>query len=249
MYLKDDFKQEMLYQINESKLLKRKKYVYSDLGFLVFPDLLSEIFAVNYEQLHQNRFILPIGANTVCYNPYRFYPTEQFVPTEIDNQFRKERLQGFVQDETAALLGGVSGNAGLFGTTNDLAKIMQFYLNKGSYGDFSLFEPETFDLFNTVQYKDNDNRRALGFDKPYINNAEKELKDAYPAPEVSPQSFGHTGFSGTFAWCDPRNGMTILIMTNRTFPSRENTRIVKYNFRPSLQQAIYKTQKTFSPEY
>ena len=245
LFLKNDFKQEMLHQIDNSELLKRKKYVYSDLGFLIFPDLISEIYSTNYEQLHRKSFILPIGATTVCYNPYRFYPIEQFVPTEIDAHFRKEKIQGFVQDETAALFGGVSGNAGLFGTTNDLAKIMQFYLNKGSYGDFCLFKPETFDFFNTVPYKDNDNRRALGFDKPYVDNAKKDLKDAYPAPEVSPLSFGHTGFSGSFAWSDPLNGMTILIMTNRTYPWRKNTRIVKTNFRPSLQQAIYKTQNTF----
>lgn len=245
LYIENDYKQVMLSKINESKLLNRKKYVYSDLGFLIFPDLISHIYSVDYEKLHRKKFILPIGANTVCYNPYRFYSNKECVPTEIDFYFRKEIIQGYVQDETAALFGGVSGNAGLFGTTNDLAKIMQFYLNKGRYGDYCLFSPKTFDLFNSVPFKENDNRRALGFDKPYIDNAEKELKNAYPAPDVSPQSFGHTGFSGTFAWSDPENGMTILIMNNRTFPFRENTRIVKYNFRPSLQQAIYKTQNTF----
>lgn len=245
LYLHSDFKQKMLDDITASELLKQRKYVYSDLGFIIFPELIGQLTNSDYETLHRNTFLLPLGATTVHYNPYLFYRKNEFVPTESDVVFRKELLQGFVHDETAALLGGVSGNAGLFGTTNDLAKIMQFYLQKGKYGDICLFEPEIFDQFNKVQYPKNQNRRALGFDKPYIDNQKNLLKNAYPAPAVSPESFGHTGFSGTFAWSDPKNKLTVLIMTNRIHPTRENPRMAQLNFRPSLQQAIYQLQNSF----
>jgi beta-N-acetylhexosaminidase len=245
LYLHKDYKQNIFNSIKDSDLLTHKRYVYSDLGFLLFPELITRVTGTDYESFYQQQFILPIGASSVNYNPYRFNPIEKFVPTESDLTFRKELLQGFVHDESAALLGGVSGNAGLFGTTNDLAKIMQCYLQKGSYGDFTLVQPKTFEQFTRVQYPDKENRRALGFDKPLIDNARKELKSSFPAPAVSPESYGHTGFTGTFAWNDPKNQMIVIIMTNRVYPTRENPRMAQMNFRSTLQQTIYKLQNSY----
>ncbi|MBN1926329.1 MAG: serine hydrolase [Prolixibacteraceae bacterium] len=247
MYINKFYKQRILREIKNSELLKKKKYAYSDLCFILMPDLLEGITGRNFETTLYNDFLLPLGASTVKYNAYKQYTLNRFVPTERDEHFRNELLQGFVHDETAAMMGGVSGHAGLFGTTNDLAKIMQFYLNKGSYGDFHYLNSATVNEFTRIQYPKNENRRGLGFDKPYIGNQSKALKDAYPAPETSPESFGHSGYTGTFAWADPANGMLFIFMSNRVYPTRENKKLYDMNFRPALQQSVYNCLNSFEP--
>lgn len=245
LYIHKNYRQKIYEDIKKSELLKKKKYVYTDLAFYLFPEIIANLNDRNYELTLKNNFLWPLGAHSVSYNPYKYFSVSEIVPTEIDLYFRKEMLQGFVHDEGAGMLGGVSGNAGLFGNANDLAKIMQFYLNKGCYGDFRYLNASTIDEFTRIQFPKNDNRRGLGFDKPYIDNASKPLKDAYPAPDVSPQSFGHSGYTGTFAWADPQNQMLFIFLSNRVFPTRENTKLTKSNFRPALQQAIYKCQNSF----
>lgn len=245
LYIHKDYRQKIYQDIQKSELLKKQRYIYSDLTFHLFPELITKQIGVAYETYHNDQFISRLGASTVHYNPYRFYSKDEFVPTELDVYFRKELLQGYVHDEVAAMLGGVSGNAGLFGTTNDLAKIMQFYLQKGSYGDFQFLKPETVNEFTSVQYSKNDNRRALGFDKPYIDNFKRSLKDAFPAPSASPESFGHTGYTGTFVWVDPKNQLLFVFMSNRVYPTRDNTKLTQLNLRPTLHQSVYDCQNTF----
>lgn len=245
-YIHQNYKHKIYSEIRESELLSKKEYVYSGLAFYSMPDLIGRLVEGDYEQYLQQRFLRPLGAGTVCYNPYRYFSQNRFVPTEDDLYFRKDVLRGFVHDEGAAMMGGVSGNAGLFGSTNDLAKIMQFYLQKGVYGDHRYLLPQTIELFTCIQYPDNDNRRGLGFDKPYIDNSEKDLKDAYPAPETSTASFGHSGYTGTFAWADPENQLLFIFMSNRVYPSRNNSKLFDLNFRPELQQAIYQLEGSFS---
>ena len=150
-----------------------------------------------------------------------------------------EKLRGFVHDEGASMMGGVSGNAGLFGTTNDLAKIFQMYLQKGYYGGKRFISEKTVNEFIRKQYPDNKNRRGLGFDKPYIDNHKKDLTDAYPAVDASENSFGHSGYTGTFAWADPESGILFLFMSNRVYPTRNNSRLYELNIRTAMHQAIY----------
>jgi beta-N-acetylhexosaminidase len=248
LYVRKDCRLRMFDEIRDSGLLKEKKYTYSDLGFYLFPDLITRLTGVGYEKnLYQN-FLYPLGATTATYNPYNHFPLTQIAPTERDDLFRKELLRGFVHDEGAALLGGVSGNAGLFGTASDLAKIMQFYLQKGQYGDFRFLSEETVNEFTRVQFPENGNRRGLGFDKPYLYNQVRSSNDAYPAPGVSSQSFGHSGFTGVFTWADPVGGMLFVFLTNRVYPTRENTKLIDSNFRPRLFQSILNCEKTFHPE-
>ena len=140
----------------------------------------------------------PLGATSVKYNPYNFYPIDRIIPTEDDDFFRHEFLQGFVHDEGAAMMGGVSGNAGLFGTAIDLAKIMQMYLQKGYYGGKRYLSEKVVNEYTKRQFPDNENRRGLGFDKSYIDNNKNELVDAYPAVSSSENSFGHSGYTGHF---------------------------------------------------
>ncbi len=245
-YVKNSYKEYIFNEIKNSKLLRTNDYAYSGLAFYMMPDLLKSVTGVDYEESLKNDFLLPLGATTVMYKPFQSIKRSQIVPTEIDPSFRKELIQGFVHDEGAAMMGGVSGHAGLFGNTNDLAKIMQFYLQKGYYGDLNYLKPATLDEFTRVQYPENDNRRGLGFDKPYIDNKENELEDAYPAVAVSEHSFGHSGFTGTFAWADPENGLLFIFMSNRVYPSRENTKLFDKNFRPELQQAVYDCLGSFN---
>lgn len=245
LYMLTDYKKIIYKKIKESKLLSAKSYSYSDLCFIIFPEVISNITGISYEDFLNREFLKPLGVKSVCYNPYRFYPKNMFIPTENDEIFRKELLCGFVHDETAAVLGGVSGNAGLFGTTQDLAIIMQFYLNGGNYGGFKYLSEKTINEFTRIQYPENQNRRGLGFDKPYLDNKRRQIANAYPAVSASKSSFGHTGFTGTFAWADPENQLIVVIMTNRVNPTRENDKLMKMNLRPMIHQVVYDCMNTF----
>jgi beta-N-acetylhexosaminidase len=239
LYLNNNFRQAIYDTIRNIKLLPRKKYVYSDLCFHLFPDIISRLSGIPYEKFLKDNIYSPLGANSVTYNPYLHYPLPRIVPTEIDEFFRNEKLRGFVHDEGAAMLGGVSGNAGLFGTTLDLAKIFQMYLQKGFYGGKRFINAETIEEFTRVQFPNTFNRRALGFDKPLKNNHENSLKDAFPAVSAGKSSFGHTGYTGTFAWADPDCNLLFIFMSNRVYPTRDNLKLSSLNIRTAMHQAVY----------
>ncbi|MBT3383554.1 MAG: serine hydrolase [Prolixibacteraceae bacterium] len=239
LFMNKNFRKTMNDTIRDSKLLPRKKYLYSGLSFYLYPEIISNFTGEPYENYLKKTFYKPLGAHTVTYNPYKYFPLNNIVPTETDDFFRKEILHGFVHDEGAAMMGGVSGNAGLFGTTNDLAKLFQMYLQKGYFGGKRYISEETINEFIRIQFPENDNRRGLGFDKPLIDNFKNELKDAYPAVDASENSFGHSGFTGTFAWADPDNQLLFIFMSNRVYPTRENQKLYRLNIRTAMHQAIY----------
>ncbi len=239
LFMNEDFKKLMFDTINHSKLLPRKKYLYSGLSFYLYPDIISHLTGESYEKYLAENFYHPLGAYTISYNPYKLFPLKNIIPTETDDFFRNEKLQGFVHDEGAAMMGGISGNAGLFGTTNDLAKLFQMYLQKGFYGGNRYISEKTMNEFIEIQYPKNENRRGLGFDKPLIDNYKNKLKDAYPAVSSSKNSFGHSGFTGTFAWADPDNGLLFIFMSNRVYPTRNNSKLYDLNIRTAMHQAIY----------
>jgi len=178
-----------------------------------------------------------LGAVSTGYKPYERFPISQIAPTEKDETFRKELLQGFVHDELAASLGGVSGNAGLFSTANDLAKVMQMYLQSGYYGGKQYISTATVDEFTKVQFPQTENRRGLGFDKPIPGLAGK--KNKFPAADASPESYGHTGFTGIFVWMDPENQLLFIFLSNRVYPTRKKMGIYNLNTRTKMHQAIY----------
>ncbi|TDO03172.1 beta-glucosidase-like glycosyl hydrolase [Sunxiuqinia elliptica] len=239
LYMNNHYIDNIYSEIRDSELLPSKKYAYSGLAFFLYPRIIKDLTGQDYEKYLQSQFYKPLGANTVTYNAYKRFPKSIIVPTEQDNLFRKELLQGFVHDEGASMMGGVSGNAGLFGNATDLAKIMQMYMQYGEYGGQQLMDSASVREFTRIQYPKNKNRRGLGFDKPYIDNKKKKLKDAYPAVDASPESFGHSGFTGTFAWADPKEQLLFIFFSNRIYPSRDNTKLFKLNIRPALHQAIY----------
>ena len=242
IFIKNRFNHYMYRKIKRSKVLEEKKYLYSGTSFLIFPELITELTGIPYPEYLQEEFYGPLGSYTLGFKPETKHFPNTIVPTEKDTLFRKTLTQGWVHDENAALLGGISGNAGLFATANDLAKMMQMYMQNGIYGGKRYFYDTTVKEFTKVQYPENDNRRGLGFDKPLLNNAELPLSEAYPAPEVSPESFGHSGFTGTFVWADPKNQLVFIFLSNRVYPTRANSNIYKLNIRPRLQEVFYKAQ-------
>ncbi len=243
IYVSRKFKAKMHRIIKRSNVSNEKKYRYSGLSFLIYPELITQLTGTQYRYYLQEEFYKPLGASTLGFTPITKHFSNIIVPTEQDSLFRKTLTKGWVHDENAALLGGVSGNAGLFATATDLAKLMQLYVQKGEYGGKRYFKEATLNEFIKVQYPNNENRRGLGFDKPLLNNAELGLKDAYPAPEVSPESFGHAGFTGTFVWADPKNQLVFILLSNRVNPTRKHRNLYKLHIRQSLQQVFYEAMK------
>ncbi|MGB3149956.1 MAG: serine hydrolase, partial [Maribacter sp.] len=239
LYVKNRFNRKMYRIINRSSVSPDKKYVYSGLTFLIFPELITQLTGVPYESYIKENFYIPIGSKTLDFLPMsKSYPNK-IVPTELDTLYRHTLTKGWVHDENASLLGGISGNAGLFGTAKDLAKMMQLYLNYGIYNGNRLLSEEVVKEFTRVQYPDNDNRRGLGFDKPLLDNATLPFSEAYPAPQVSAESFGHSGFTGTFVWADPKNQLVYIFLSNRVYPSRDHRKLYELNIRPAVQQVFY----------
>lgn len=226
-------------EVRNSTLLPRKDYVYSCLGFHMWPPIIEQITLEPYEQYLKSNFYHRLGAYNITYNAYMHFPQNEIAPSEADDYFRKETLRGFVHDEGAAILGGVSGNAGLFGNAGDLAKLFQMYLWQGYYGGERYLEPSTVDEFTRVQFKNRNNRRALGFDKPLLDNASKKRDDAYPTHGAGPNSFGHTGYTGTFVWADPDSQLLFILLTNRVHPTRRNNRLSDLKVRGKMLQTVY----------
>ena len=177
---------------------------------------------------------------TTGYRPLDRFPTERIAPTECDNFYRKQQLIGYVHDETACFFGGVQGNAGLFSNANDLAKLCQMWLNKGTYGNERILSPKTVELFLTE--KSSTSRRGLGFDKPDMENPVKSPT----AIEASASTIGHLGFTGTCFWIDPEQELIYIFLCNRVYPSRTHGALSQLNIRPELFSTIYRSIKNHS---
>jgi beta-N-acetylhexosaminidase len=240
LYLVDSFPDTVYKIIRDSPLLKSKKYVYSDLGFVVLPKVIENLTGESYETFLRKKLYSRLGASSLMYNPYLAEQKEKIVPTEDDQTFRHELLQGFVHDETAALLGGISGNAGLFGSAGDVAKVMQLYLQEGEYGNERYITAETMNNWTSSHFQKTNNRRGFGFDKPAIRVSQYSGKERYPSTSVSEQSYGHSGYTGTFVWVDPANGLLFVFLSNRVFPDRDNHKINSLKLRPLLLETLFK---------
>jgi len=239
LILRRKYNKKIYKAIAKSKLLKEKAYVYSDLSFYLYPQFIKKITGIDYETYINQNFFKPIGAYTLGYKPLEKYGKKRIIPTENDTFFRMQQIHGTVHDEGAALMGGVSGHAGLFGAALDLAKMMQMYLNMGEYGGKRFISDTTLKEFTKCQFPENNNRRGLGFDKPLLKNK----ADGSSAIDASDESFGHSGFTGTFCWADPQNGLLYVLMTNRVYPTRNNSKISQLNIRPSIHQVFYDAVK------
>ena len=205
---------------------EKKEYKYSDINMILLQQMAEDMLGTNADDFLQKNFYQPLGMYRTHYNPTRYYDKSQFAPT-APNLWTNEILQGDVHDPSAEILGGVSGNAGIFSTAKDLGVLFQMILNKGTYGRTKYLEPDAIKQYSTKQPKTG---RALGFDM---------YPSAYCADSASVKTFGHTGFTGTCAWVDPENEIVIVFLSNRVYPDEKNQNINKYRIRKLINQAVY----------
>jgi beta-N-acetylhexosaminidase len=220
--------------------LQSPTYLYSDLGYYLFQAFAEKTYRKGLDEWLEEQFYGPIGAHSLGYNPLKRFDQSQIAPTENDKLFRNTMVHGYVHDQGAAMMGGVAGHAGLFSNANDLAKLMQLFLQKGHYNGLRFLNPETIDLFTSCQFcVDNNNRRGIGFDKPQLSGSGPTCGC------VSMLSFGHTGFTGTIAWADPEEKLVYIFLSNRVHPDAENKKIISMGTRTAVQQVIYDALKSY----
>ncbi|HEY9195623.1 MAG TPA: serine hydrolase, partial [Mucilaginibacter sp.] len=228
---KDYYKDVMLPDMLNSPLKTRGQYVYSDVSMLFMQEVVETITSVPEDVYVQQQFYKPLGMQTAGFLPLHRFSPAQIIPTENDQEYRMSLLDGYVHDPTAALKGGVAGHAGLFASANDVAILYQMMLNKGSYGGVQFFKPEVVDLFTSKQSPVS--RRGLGFDR-WDPIADRH----YPSKLASDQTFGHTGFTGTCVWVDPKYKLVYIFLSNRVNPS-VGSKLGSLNIRPRIQDVVY----------
>ncbi len=220
-------------QILASELRDTLEYKYSDIPYFFMKDLLEDRYQKSLETLAEDTFYKPLGLVRTGFNPNKNTPNQTVIPSEIDTYYRNQELKGEVHDMAAAMLGGVGGHAGLFSNASEVAILMQLFLQKGRYADKQYFSSATFDQFNQCLYCDQGNRRGVGFDKPQLEGRGSTCGC------VPKSSFGHSGFTGTYAWADPEHELIYVFLSNRTYPSMDNNLLLKHDIRTRIQQYIY----------
>ncbi|GAA4281818.1 glycoside hydrolase family 3 N-terminal domain-containing protein [Gaetbulibacter aestuarii] len=233
LYLRSDYPDSIQKIIKDSDLLPTLRYRYSDFPYYILKKYIEGHYNKGLDELIQEHFYQSLGANHTTYNPYHTVSDNKIVPAEIDDYFRYQEVHGYVHDMGAAMENGVGGHAGIFSNANDVAKIMQMYLQKGFYGGKRFLKPETIDKFNTCYYCSEDNRRGVGFDKPQLEG------EGPTCGCVSLTSFGHSGFTGTYAWADPDADIVYVFMANRTYPKAGKNTLLRENVRTDIQELIY----------
>ncbi len=236
LYMDNSFVDSMWQQIYTSELRPNKNYKYSDLGFYLLGKTVEELSGSPLDQYVEKNFYRPLHLTSATFNPRKKFSAERIVPSEKDRYWRRQDIVGHVHDMGAAMLGGVSGHAGLFANAKDLAAIMQLFLQKGQYAQKSWIAPGTLEAF-TTRFP-GETRRGIGFDMLQLDpDASMNL-----SPKASAKTFGHLGFTGTAAWVDPVHDIVYIFLSNRTYPSMNNYKLNKMDVRPSIQGIVYDAQ-------
>ncbi len=232
-YIKKDFFLDFMWpRMLNSPIKTPGSYVYSDISMYVMQEIAEQITGSPLDQYVLDEFYTPLGMQTAGFLPRNRFAKDRIIPTEDDQVFRKTLLEGYVHDQGAALKGGVAGHAGLFGNANDLAIFYQMMLNQGTYGGERYFSPETVQAF-TKRHSDN-SRRGLGFDR-----WDPDLSKKYPSEKASPQTYGHTGYTGIAVWVDPSRELIYVFLSNRVHPG-VSEQLGRLNIRPRIQEVINK---------
>lgn len=232
-----DRKAFIMNQIKDSPVKPEQGYVYSDLHYYTYPSFVENITGKKWENYLKETY-KSLGASTLTYNPRRFYGLDRIVPTEKDTLFRKTLIHGRVHDEGAGMLDGISGHAGLFGSANDLMKLMQMYVQKGYFGGKQYIKPEVVEECTDYQFPYEGNRRGIAFEKLDFNK-----KIANGPQLASAKSYGHSGYTGTYTWVDPELDLVYVFLSNRVYPTRDNTKIATLNIRTEVGNQIIRTIK------
>jgi len=235
LFLHKSYPDSILFQITNSKLLEEKEYKYSDLGYYLFKEIIERRYNMSLNLLVQENFYKSLGLATMGYLPKERFEKDRIIPTEKDNYFRDQLLVGDVHDMGAAMQGGVGGHAGLFSNANDLAILMQMYLEEGTYADKEYFKSSTIKEYTKCQFCRKDNRRGAGFDKPAL----PEQEGGATCECVSYLSFGHSGFTGTLAWADPETGIVFVFLSNRIYPTADNRKLLDMDVRTNIMQVVF----------
>jgi len=237
MYVNKAYTDTIINAIANSKLNKRKGYLYSCLNFMLLKEVVEKIAKEDLNTYVQKNFFHKLGATTTTYNPLTKFDKNRIVPTEMDGFLRKQLVQGYVHDEGAAFMGGIAGNAGLFSNANDLAKLYQMWLNKGTYGGEEYLSAKTSQLFTNT--RSSISRRGLGFDRP-----DPRTNKSSPTSFSTPNStYGHTGFTGTCFWVDPDNNLIYILLSNRVYTTRTHKELMSMGIRQRVQEEIYRAMK------
>ncbi len=231
-YLRKNYFEEVMWpDMLNSPVKTRGQYVYSDVGMCIMQQIVETLTSTPINNYVQQQFYNPLGMQTAGYLPLNRFPADRIPPTEDDKKDRHTLIDGYVHDPTAALMGGVAGHAGLFASANDIGIMYQMMLNRGTYGGVQYIKPETVDLFTSKQ--STISRRGLGFDRwdPIADHK-------YPSQLASDQAYGHTGFTGTCVWVDPKYNLVYVFLSNRVHPN-VSSKLGSLNIRPRIQDAIY----------
>ena len=235
-YMDSSYKDTIIQEIIRSPLRKKKGYKYSDLGYYLLQDFIQKTKQQSLDKIVQNDYYQNLGANYTGYLPLNHFKLNEIIPTENDNYYRNQLIQGYVHDMGAAMLGGVGGHAGLFSNSNDMAKILQMLLNNGNYGAKHYIDSATIARYTKCVYCP-DNRRGIGFDKAEMNTN----KLGPTCKSASANSFGHTGFTGTMFWVDPDSKLIYIFLSNRINPTATNKKLIKLSVRTKIQEILYQS--------
>lgn len=236
LYLRNDWNDTIFSRILKSPLSHANKYVYSDNDFIFLGKVIEALSGMRLDEYVQKNFYNKMVMTSTGFKPRNRFPIDQIVPTEEEKHFRRQLITGDVHDEGASLFGGVAGHAGLFSDAYDLAILYQMLLNGGIFNGERYLKPETIKYFTA--YHSDVSRRGLGFDKPEKDNATR--KEPYPSLLVSQETFGHTGFTGTCVWVDPKYDLIYIFLSNRVYPTRDNPKLSQMLIRGKIQDAIYR---------
>ncbi|MFQ5571414.1 MAG: glycoside hydrolase family 3 N-terminal domain-containing protein [Rhodothermales bacterium] len=202
---------------------------YSDFSMITLALVIEQITGQEFSAYAQEHIFEPLGMRNTGFRPAGATDTT-FVPTEVDDYFRLRLIQGEVHDETAWLLGGTAGHAGLFSTAADLARFASMLVNGGRINGYPFLKEETIRLFTTPVDPEH-HTRALGWDTRSLEGYSSAGR------YFGPKSFGHTGFTGTSLWIDPDQHLFAILLTNRVYPTRDNRGHVAV--RPQLADLAY----------
>ncbi|MCI6278793.1 MAG: serine hydrolase [Bacteroidales bacterium] len=211
-------------------------YRYSDIDYLIIQDVLEGVYGESLDALFSRKFARPLGLQRLLYRPLRRYTRSEIAEGTRELFLRKQTLRGDVDDEAAAMLGGVSGNAGLFGNARDLAVLAQMYANGGVYGGLRFIDEAVLRRFTTA--RDDVSPYAMGFDRHRGRG-----KPGNTADEAPLSTYGHTGFTGTCFWVDPDNDIVYVFLSNRGTPTRWNPKLSQMDIRTRIQSVIYEALK------
>jgi beta-N-acetylhexosaminidase len=235
LYLRNDWQDTLYSRILKSKLGAPDKYVYSDNDFIFLGKIVEAVSGKPLNEYARQTFYEPLRMTTTTFHPRELMPVDLIAPTEEEKHFRQQMMRGDVHDEGSAMFGGVAGHAGLFSNAYDLAQLYQMLLNGGELNGVRFFRKSTIDKFTA--YNSKISRRGLGFDKPEKDNDTR--KDPYPSKYASPETYGHTGFTGICVWVDPKSDLVYIFLSNRVTPTRNNNKLSSLNVRSNIQDAIY----------